>query len=157
MSLQLCRKCQREIGPEGASYCSHCGAAAQVAAPRAGGFWEPREQTRRDLKRGLGVLIVLGILWVGGRSGERSPDHSSMAGVMCEKFVKDRLRAPSTAKFPLLSDAIDSLGSGRYRVRSHVDAQNGFGATIRSEYVCETNTADAGEHWWPVSVEIVGR
>jgi hypothetical protein len=60
-----------------------------------------------------------------------------MARVMCQKFVTDRLKAPSTAEFPWNYDdqKVDILGPGHYRVSSFVDSQNGFGAQVRSTYV----------------------
>lgn len=57
---------------------------------------------------------------------------------MSHDFVKNQLKAPSTAKFPWYDDScVDSLGNSRYRVTSYVDAQNSFGAMLRSNYICE--------------------
>jgi len=52
------------------------------------------------------------------------------------EFVKVRLTYPNDAKFPWYSDSVEHLGDNRYRVRSHVDAQNAFGAKMRRNYVC---------------------
>ena len=56
-----------------------------------------------------------------------------------EDCVKKILKAPGTAKFPGLlekADHIKDLGGGRYQINSWVDSQNGFGALLRSRFVC---------------------
>jgi len=49
--------------------------------------------------------------------------------------VESMLKAPSTAKFPYL-EAVYS-GGNKYALSNYVDSQNGFGAMIRTYYVCE--------------------
>lgn len=66
---------------------------------------------------------------------------------MCQQFLEDRLRAPSTADYPWgYSEYTTDLGGGKYRVRSYVDAQNGFGAQIRTNYDCTVQHA-GGDRW----------
>lgn len=55
------------------------------------------------------------------------------ATVICERAVADRLRSPSTAEFGRPSVTVTSSGA---RVTGHVDAENGFGATVRADYLC---------------------
>lgn len=60
-----------------------------------------------------------------------------MALQMSTRFVQKRLRSPSTAKFPGATAqgvTVVDMGDCRFQVVSYVDAQNGFGATIRSRY-----------------------
>lgn len=60
-----------------------------------------------------------------------------------QEFVKDKLKAPSTAKFPWYSEVVvTDLGGGRFRVSAYVDAQNSFGAQIRTRYTCVLKGAD---------------
>lgn len=70
------------------------------------------------------------------REEECGEKNASTAYVMSQEFVKRQLRAPSTAKFPFWPDDYRSqaLGECRYLVNSFVDAQNGFGAMLRSYY-----------------------
>jgi hypothetical protein len=84
----------------------------------------------------LGVFVLLAI--GSTESSSSSVEHSeTMAHIMCQDFVKNRLKAPRTAKFPRSSEArTTDLGNGRYRVISYVDAQNSFGALIRTRYAC---------------------
>ncbi len=52
-----------------------------------------------------------------------------------QQILKDYLKAPSTAKFPSLSEAaIQHLGDTGFQIDSYVDAQNSFGAMLRSKW-----------------------
>jgi hypothetical protein len=76
--------------------------------------------------------------------------------IMSRRFVEMRLRAPRTARFPNSFDdgvQIESLGKGRWRVLSYVDAQNGFGGEVRTRYKCVMRTDD-GETWIPEVVKL---
>lgn len=67
------------------------------------------------------------------------PLHSKVeAYVYCKMLVRNSLKAPATAVFPRESytDVTVDQGGGRYSVRSYVDAENSFGALIRSRYEC---------------------
>ena len=60
------------------------------------------------------------------------------AYVMAQEFVKDRLKSPATAKWPgnFIEDT-EYLGNDtHYKITSCVDAQNSFGAFLRSYFVC---------------------
>lgn len=59
------------------------------------------------------------------------------AWVLSQDAVKDRLKVPSTAKFPEMDSSFVSSHDSIYTVHAYVDAQNTFGATMRSEYSCE--------------------
>ena len=57
----------------------------------------------------------------------------------CTDLVTNRLRSPSTATFPgylMNLDQTRYLGNGRYEMLSYVDAQNPFGAVIRTHFRC---------------------
>ena len=93
------------------------------------------------------LLLVFGILAVGSTDSDKSSDpnawktedNSIMAYIMMEDFVKQRLKSPSTAKFPGVfdgrADHVTALGNQTYRIVSYVDAQNSFGAMIRTQFV----------------------
>lgn len=79
-----------------------------------------------------------------------------MAYTMAREFVKKRLKAPSTAKWPGLMDGrgtIQRLDQNTYSVRSWVDSQNGFGAQIRTNYFAVLR--EEGEEWKLISLNIV--
>lgn len=65
---------------------------------------------------------------------------SSMAYVMSQKFIRQRLKTPTTAKFPWSSDPavkIQYAGDCKHKIQAYVDSQNGFGAMIRTTYYIE--------------------
>ena len=56
----------------------------------------------------------------------------------CHKQVEAQLKSPSTAKFESLFDftALQNDAHTKWTLRGHVDSQNGYGATVRAEWVC---------------------
>ena len=112
------------------------------------------------LNKNIGSLLILLImltLAVGSSdSNETGPDPNDgkfSAWVMAKNFVKERLKSPSTADFGgVFSDyqdpvsVVTDLGGGKYVVRAWVDSQNGFGATIRTRFICELQ--DMGNARW---------
>jgi hypothetical protein len=93
------------------------------------------------------------IFSLGGPASNPARDTSDplMAYIMCQEFITDGLKAPTTAEFPNYSDIqVIKLGEGTYkeayRVRGYVDAQNSFGAMIRTSYLCDISYE--GQHNW---------
>ncbi len=92
------------------------------------------------------AVILLIILCIAGyfftnKGQKNKPDVGSDidAVLVCQKWVKENLKAPSTAEFPQINKAkITKLADTTWRVVSYVDAQNSFGAMIRTYYDCET-------------------
>jgi len=102
------------------------------------------------------LLIIVGILLCGvflesqvqqdtDRTTTRTTAQSDSGGsigktveawVAAMGFVKRQLVAPSTAKFigVARSPYVQYLGEDRYLIRAAVDAQNSFGAMIRTEF-----------------------
>lgn len=72
--------------------------------------------------------------------------HSDDDAFYCAQLiVEDYLKAPSTAKFCKLSDAtVTHLGNGEYMVTGWVDAENSYGATIRSNFVVTYTATEKG-------------
>jgi hypothetical protein len=73
------------------------------------------------------------------KEGAQAQESSNalLAPIRCENAVTTTLKAPSTAKFAPYSGAqVMDLGEGKYVVRSYVDAENSFGAHIRTPYTC---------------------
>lgn len=66
----------------------------------------------------------------------------------CKESIKNNLKAPSTAKFPGMWDEqpeAEQTGDGGWLYITWVDAQNGFGAMIRSTWGCAV-TAEGAIH-----------
>jgi hypothetical protein len=81
-------------------------------------------------------------------------NDTTMAFVMSQTFVKRNLKAPSTAEFPWITDdqvAISTKPDCGFRVIGWVDAQNGFGAQIRSKYVVDLKYLDDEAGTWQLT------
>ncbi|NFG98404.1 hypothetical protein FDC49_01770 [Clostridium sporogenes] len=67
-----------------------------------------------------------------------------------QEFVKEQLKAPATAEFPNFEDGkvVVAGDEKRYTVIAHVDAENSFGAKIRSKFLC--NLKDDGNGGYEV-------
>jgi len=98
------------------------------------------------------IILVLLVLWGvatcgNGSNGGNSPGTTRAdvgdavgAWVICQQFVEDRLTAPATADYPAgYSQYTTSLGAGRFRVDAYVDAENSFGALVRTDFTCTVN------------------
>lgn len=102
----------------------------------------PKRTSGRNLGIGIGITLValvgLGALASGdGDGGGSSSSNDELlvgAEIACEQFVSDRLKAPATADYP---DTLALGGPTNFTVRGVVDAENSFGAMIRSDFTCE--------------------
>jgi NADH:ubiquinone oxidoreductase subunit 6 (subunit J) len=101
------------------------------------------------------VIVVIGSIFSDGSSDNTSsapvtPECTKEVDVFMEsqKLIKSSLTAPSTAKFAgILSSVIDKerhANSCIYGVKSHVDSQNAFGATLTTEYLYVVEISDDG-------------
>lgn len=62
-------------------------------------------------------------------------DDEGGAYVWARDFVRQRLKAPRTAEFPSVWNVhFTDMGDRKWRVVSYVDAQNAFGAEVRTYY-----------------------
>lgn len=82
----------------------------------------------------------------GSSSTINTARHSDDDAFYCATLiVEDYLKAPSTAKFCKLSDAtVTHLGNGEYMVTGWVDAENSYGAMIRSDFIVTYTATEKG-------------
>lgn len=78
---------------------------------------------------------------------ERCTGQRSMAFAQTQDHVRRRLRAPSTAKFPWSDYHVTAYRDCTYEVLAHVDAQNGFGAMVRTNYVARMKVDPNTDRW----------
>lgn len=98
------------------------------------------------MKNDWPTAITLGIAFIAifslvrcnsGKGGDStSVDESSMAHIQCKEFVRDQLKAPSSADFAFLDYSASNLGGNQFVIRSTVEAQNSFGVKLKNNYVC---------------------
>ncbi|SHH01629.1 hypothetical protein SAMN04488044_1835 [Cognatishimia maritima] len=82
-------------------------------------------------------------------------NHEAEAYVMIKADVRRVLIAPSTARFPWRFDAgTGHLGDCLYRVNGHFDAQNGFGAMLRSTFTGTIRYFPQSGSWQTQSLSI---
>lgn len=77
------------------------------------------------------IAIIIGGVWTAFNGSSTGPNKYE-AIRYCEDQIRDQLKAPSTAKFD--SDSSDE--SSPFTVTGSVDAENSFGAMIRSDFQC---------------------
>jgi hypothetical protein len=94
----------------------------------------------------IGIALVIGM--VTGDSTDESSGEDLSFGAMdvCEQFVSERLKAPSTADFEYVDPDDVARSGSRFTIVSAVDAENGFGAMIRTDYICEVRHV-SGDRW----------
>lgn len=62
------------------------------------------------------------------------PQEESEYVIFCTNNIKALLKSPSTATFPNITHWRMGKKDGKVIIQSYVDAQNGFGAMIRSDF-----------------------
>lgn len=68
---------------------------------------------------------------------EAAMQYASQVQKCAKDYITNNLKAPSTAKFPWDLKTTYDVKMGKYSVLSYVDSQNGFGAMIRTNFLCE--------------------
>lgn len=98
------------------------------------------------------LLAIAGLVLVFGQCGGSSSGKSDSwnneisAKTYAEFMVKDNLKAPSTAKFCNSATEMNAknLGGSKWKVTGWVDAQNSFGAMIRSDFEVTLELTETG-------------
>lgn len=105
--------------------------------------------SRRPLLILLSVPLLALILACGGSA---TPDKAE-AWVMAQNFVKDRLKSPATADFgsafsehQSYEKCVEKTGKNTFTAKGWVDAQNAFGAKVRTDFVCKLRY-DGDDKW----------
>lgn len=87
-----------------------------------------------------------------------SRPQNAVAYEFAKRFVLQRLKAPSTAKFaPYSESKISPLADGAtYKVTSYVDSQNSFGAMIRTYWYAKIIYTRAFDEWKILDIDFLG-
>jgi hypothetical protein len=118
--------------------------------------------------RGIGCTVFLALIlaafvyaiFVGSKDRPTIADRCgdvSGAYVMAQEFVKRQLKAPATATFPWRSDPlvkVTAIANCRLLVSGYVDAENSFGAQLRSPFFVELGPIGTGNEWQAFQVLI---
>lgn len=129
--------------------------AGFVAGKRAGDVIQltrkPMTTTGKAVVGCFGVFALLLVLLIGGCTigmmsggGKKDEPTDYDAKYYCQEFVKDKLKAPSTAKF---SKQLASGSGSSWTSSGMVESQNSFGGMVSNRYSC-TLTHNASEQSW---------
>jgi len=80
----------------------------------------------------------------------RNCSDRAMAYIMSRRFIERELKTPSTAKFPSFHDEGVHAAQAeecKFRVSAYVDAQNSFGAMIRTRYTIDMEYLPGDRTW----------
>jgi hypothetical protein len=90
----------------------------------------------------LPLAVVIGIQLAGG--DDREGPTRSGAETVCRQFVEDDLKAPASAEWG--STSASQLTGTSWEVLGEVDAQNSFGAQVRTRFTCRAKW-ESGTRW----------
>jgi hypothetical protein len=104
----------------------------------------------------LALAGIIGAAFSGNRSASNGATHITgdvISRVLCESYIKKRLRDPSSGEFDY--EGTKQFGDGRLETIFNVRASNGFGGKTLSGFVCTTtptrNPAGDGPEDWTVA------
>lgn len=92
------------------------------------------------------------------QSIEQSCADETAAFVWSQDFIREKLKSPSTAKFPSSYEtgvSIKYMGNCTHKVFAYVDSQNGFGATIRTKYYALMQNKKGTSEWSPLEINFL--
>lgn len=78
---------------------------------------------------------------------ERRCTDSSWAWVMSQRYVKNNLRSPSSAKFPTFPIHAEHLSGCSHFVIGELEAQNGFGVMIKQRFHAKMTYNKESDTW----------
>jgi len=94
--------------------------------------------------RVIGVILLLISISIFNTPDTKENDEIK-AFTSCQFFVEKRLKSPASAKFHLEDFSFLKYEDNSYSIKSYVDSQNGFGAMIRSDFICRIKFNDKNE------------
>ncbi len=159
VSLISCPECKKHVS-DSAAQCPNCG--LPLTRQVLDGARQHAKLEQRNLGIGCLVLVLIAVILALGPcrgsddSGKRASTGPSKisAFVASQDFVEDQLKAPGTAKFPWYDESfVVDLGGGRFRIKAYVDAENSFGAKLRTRYSCILRST-GGDTWHLENIEV---
>lgn len=162
--MTTCPKCRSRRYP-GDNECRKCGV---IFAKINGQVAVDKKEDARKFKPscitivgggfiGLCLLIAIlselfGMRKVGGASPPA--DLHNMAYTQCQYFVSKELKAPASADFPFFDFKHHEAPDNVYIIHAYVDAQNSYGAKVRSDWRCKVQYA-GGDNADPASWKLL--
>lgn len=96
------------------------------------------------------VVIILAIGLLAGActslSGGKKDDYNEYgAWGNCKEKMDAMLKAPASAGYPTLNELKWSKAGSTWTINGWVDSENGFGAKIRTQFVCTVKDVGGGK------------
>ena len=172
--LMPCPDCGEFISKR-AKTCPNCGVELTKINTSEKLDKQPSNDLNRPVKpfEAISAILVLAVFffWLVSDSGSKNRDESrqketrtaknlsAASSVMCNRFVEDKLKSPSFADFSMFDYNAVDVGSNTYIVKSYVDSQNGFGATVRTNFYCKVQYKGYGStsdrsNWKLIGIEL---
>lgn len=154
--MMKCPMCELQL-PDNSTKCTRC--KADIAAFNRGEYLFPKK-TSPILYVIFAIIIItmIGIIANISSDSSQSPSVDKYdAYAMSHVFVKRNLKAPSTAEFPTTTYANISYDGTYWNVSCFVDAQNSFGAMIRSDYEVKMSYNPKSGNWLLIDIKIENR
>lgn len=86
---------------------------------------------------------------------EKNCNNDIVAYVVGQDFVRDRLKAPSSADFPRINEAVVELQANcQFSIISYVEALNSFGAKLRTPYMLTLRYLPVEDKWQLINLEM---
>lgn len=149
MEEKKCKHCAMMI-PKEAKICPYC---------RKTQGWKPVTKILAFLVSLFIVITIIGTFTSQDTTVQITSDQKTSeedlpkrAFYKSQEYVKEHLKAPATADFPYYNSTSVKRVAGdakgvMYEVVSYVDAQNSFGAKIRTNYKCSIVRVHANKSW----------
>ena len=145
---KYCEHCGKEIDDKEV-FCKHCGSKINEAKNEDKNKEEdhkPNTKTKSIISIVVTLVIfaiIVGVAFTccgGGCGGSevKESGHSIIeAWTAAQIEVERNLKSPSTAKYPWdAKEYVTKINDNDFKVRSYVDSENSFGATIRTNFSC---------------------